>query len=49
MPEPLLIQNVTGSASLVIGGTSILIVVSVVIEIVKQFNAQLTMREYENL
>lgn len=46
---PLVIQNVTGSASLVIGGTSILIVVSVVIEIVKQFNAQLTMREYENL
>lgn len=46
---PLVVQNVTGSASLVIGGTSILIVVSVVIEIVKQFNAQLTMREYENL
>ena len=46
---PLVVQNLTGSRSLVIGGTSILIVVSVVIEIVKQFNAQLTMREYENL
>jgi len=44
---PLILQQVTGNASLVIGGTSLLIVVSVVIETVKQIEAQLTMREYE--
>lgn len=43
---PLLMQQFTGT-SLVIGGTSLLIVVSVVIEIVKQTESQLTMREYE--
>jgi preprotein translocase subunit SecY len=32
---------------MVIGGTSLLIVVSVVIEIVKQVESQMTMREYE--
>jgi preprotein translocase subunit SecY len=46
---PLLVQQLTGTASLVIGGTSLLIVVSVAIEIVNQVNAQLTMREYETL
>ncbi len=46
---PVAIQNLTGSKSLVVGGTSMLIVVSVVIEIVKQIQAQLTMREYESL
>jgi preprotein translocase subunit SecY len=45
---PLVMQQVTGSQSLVIGGTSMLIVVSVVIEIVNQINSQLTMREYES-
>jgi len=44
---PLLMQVVTGSQVLIIGGTSILIVVSVVIESVKQVESQLTMREYE--
>ncbi|MDZ4221609.1 MAG: preprotein translocase subunit SecY [Patescibacteria group bacterium] len=43
---PILLQNVTGT-NLVIGGTSLLIVVSVVIETVKQINAQLIMRDYE--
>ncbi|MBI4276583.1 preprotein translocase subunit SecY [Candidatus Uhrbacteria bacterium] len=46
---PLIIQPLTGMATLAIGGTSILIVVSVVIETVKQLEAQLTMREYEGL
>lgn len=46
---PLILTQVTGAASLVIGGTSILIVVSVVIETVKQIEAQLTMHEYEGL
>ncbi len=44
---PLLLQNTTGMQSMVIGGTSILIVVSVVIEMVKQIESQLTMRDYE--
>jgi preprotein translocase subunit SecY len=44
---PLIIKGFTGNASLVIGGTSVLIVVSVVIESVKQIEAQLTMREYQ--
>lgn len=43
---PLLLQNFTGQ-NLVIGGTSLLIVVSVVIETVKQIDSQLVMRDYE--
>lgn len=38
-----------GAASLAIGGTSLLIVVAVVIETVKQIESQLTMREYEGM
>ncbi|MBP9748771.1 preprotein translocase subunit SecY, partial [Patescibacteria group bacterium] len=44
---PLTMQQFTGTSALVIGGTSLLIVVSVVIETVKQIESQLTMREYE--
>jgi preprotein translocase subunit SecY len=40
------LQNFAGR-SLVIGGTSLLIVVSVVIETVKQIDSQLVMRDYE--
>ncbi len=40
---PLTLQSVTGATSLAIGGTSLLIVVSVVIEIVRQVESQLTM------
>lgn len=43
---PIIIQNITGIASLAIGGTSLLIVVSVAIEFVKQIDAQISMREY---
>lgn len=46
---PLSLQTITGMGTLVIGGTSLLIVVSVVIETVKQIDAQLTMRDYEGL
>ncbi len=46
---PLALQQATGSKSIVIGGTSLLIVVSVVIEVMNQVNSQLTMREYESL
>ena len=44
---PLILQNFTGQ-NLVIGGTSLLIVVSVVIETVKQIDSQLVMRDYES-
>jgi preprotein translocase subunit SecY len=44
---PLIMRAFTGIQSLAIGGTSLLIVVSVIIETVKQIESQLTMREYE--
>ena len=44
---PLIMRYFTGMQSLAIGGTSLLIVVSVVIETVKQIESQLSMREYE--
>ncbi|MFZ6035773.1 MAG: preprotein translocase subunit SecY [Patescibacteria group bacterium] len=44
---PNVVQAATGIQSLVIGGTGLLIVVSVVIEIVKQVESQLVMRNYE--
>ncbi|MBI5221755.1 MAG: preprotein translocase subunit SecY [Candidatus Magasanikbacteria bacterium] len=46
---PLLMHSLTGITTLTIGGTSLLIVVSVVIETVKQIDSQLTMRDYEGL
>lgn len=44
---PLIVQGFGGSRTLAIGGTSVLIVVSVVIETVKQVESQLTMRQYD--
>ncbi|MDP3899495.1 MAG: preprotein translocase subunit SecY [bacterium] len=44
---PLIMRYFTGIQALAVGGTSLLIVVAVVIDIVKQIEAQLTMREYE--
>ncbi|MHB8831166.1 MAG: preprotein translocase subunit SecY [Patescibacteria group bacterium] len=44
---PQLVSGVGGSQILAIGGTSLLIVVSVVIESVKQIEAQVTMRQYD--
>ena len=46
---PLIMRYFTGMQSLSVGGTSLLIVVSVVIETVKQIEAQMTMREYDGL
>ncbi|NCB20717.1 MAG: preprotein translocase subunit SecY [Clostridia bacterium] len=46
---PLVMSAFSGYQSLAIGGTSLLIVVSVVIEMVKQIEAQMTMREYDGL
>jgi len=44
---PNIVQAVTSTTALVVGGTSLLIVVSVVIETVKQIESQLVMRDYE--
>lgn len=46
---PIVAQYFTGIQALTIGGTSILIVVGVVVEIVQQVNAQLTMHDYDTL
>ena len=42
---PLIMQFLTGIASLALGGTSILIVVSVVLDLMKKVDAQVSMRE----
>lgn len=44
---PLIVQEVTGSPNLIVGGAAILIVVAVVIDMVKQVESQVTMRQYE--
>ncbi|MBP7006011.1 preprotein translocase subunit SecY [Patescibacteria group bacterium] len=44
---PLIAQAFTGTQTLALGGTSLLIVVSVVIEAVKQIESQVTMRQYD--
>ena len=46
---PLAVSQLTGTQNLVIGGTSLLIVVSVIIETVQQIEAQLIMREYDTV
>lgn len=46
---PLTVQGALGLSSLTIGGTSLLIVVSVVIETFKQIESQMMMRDYEGL
>lgn len=46
---PLIVQEFLGTGSLVIGGTSLLIVVSVAIETMNKIDAQITMREYDHL
>lgn len=43
---PNIVQGVTGITTFAVGGTSILIVVSVALEIMKQVDAQLSMYEY---
>ncbi len=46
---PSFFQNVLGVANLAIGGTGILIVVSVVLEMTRELEAQLVMKRYESL
>lgn len=43
---PLILQSLTGIQALAIGGTALLIVVSVVIDLVKKIDAQVSVREY---
>ena len=45
---PSLVQRFTGLANLTVGGTGILIVVSVVLEVTKQLESQLQMRRYDS-
>jgi preprotein translocase subunit SecY len=44
---PFILQNFTGTQALTFGGTGLLIVVAVVIETIKQVEAQLTMHDYQ--
>lgn len=46
---PLIIQPLTGVTTMAISGASLLIVVSVVLETVRQIDSQLVMRDYEHL
>lgn len=46
---PNITQILTGVQTLTIGGTGLLIVVSVVLETIKQLDSELTMREYEGI
>jgi preprotein translocase subunit SecY len=43
---PLIMQGITGNQTLAIGGTALLIVVSVVLDLLKKIDAQISMREY---
>ena len=44
--SPFIVKNFSGIASISVGGTALLIVVSVVIELIKKVDAQLSIREY---
>ena len=43
---PLAMQSFTANKSLAIGGTALLIVVSVILDLLKKIDAQVSMREY---
>lgn len=43
---PLIMQSITGVTAIALGGTALLIVVSVVIDLIKKVDAQISMREY---
>ncbi len=43
---PLIMRSVTGIGALAIGGTGLLIVISVIIDLLKKIDAQLSLREY---
>lgn len=43
---PMIVQAITGITTIAIGGTAVLIVVSVIMDLIKKLDAQLSMREY---
>ena len=43
---PIVLQSATGTKMLAVGGTALLIVVSVVLDVIKKVDAQLSVREY---
>ncbi|MBP6888452.1 MAG: preprotein translocase subunit SecY [Candidatus Pacebacteria bacterium] len=43
---PVAIQGITGITAIAVGGTSLLIAVSVILDLIKKIDAQLSMREY---
>ena len=43
---PIIVQGLTGITAIAVGGTSLLIAVSVVLDLIKKIDAQLAMREY---
>lgn len=43
---PIILQNITGNQTFAIGGTALLIVVAVLLDLLKRIDAQLAMREY---
>jgi preprotein translocase subunit SecY len=43
---PVIVQAVTGLSAIQVGGTSLLIAVSVILDVIKKIDAQLSMREY---
>jgi len=43
---PLIIRSLTGITEIALGGTALLIVVSVVLDLIKKIDAQISMREY---
>ena len=45
---PFILQAATGMQALAVGGTSLLIVVSVAIDIARQIEAQITLHEYSS-
>ena len=43
---PLIVRSLTGITAIALGGTALLIVVSVVLDLIKKVDAQISMREY---
>ena len=45
---PIVLSNLTGLSTITVGGTSLLITVSVIMDLIKKIDAQMTMSEYNN-
>jgi preprotein translocase subunit SecY len=43
---PIVVKNITGISAISVGGTALLIVVSVVIDLIKKIDSQVSIREY---